>query len=299
MLLPPQQPLSRKRQSTGFVLECSTASIGYYVATSLAWLIFVVTLPFSLFFCIKIVHEYKRMVVFRLGRLLNNAPLGPGVIIILPCIDAHTVVDLRTMSYDVPSQEMLTKDSVTVSVDAAVYFRTSDPVATIAAAVDSYLSTKQLAQTTLRNVLGTKSLSEIMSAREEIALQAQEILDPTAARWGIKVERVEVKDIRLPRELCRVLAREAEAAREADAKIVSATGELNASIALRRAADTISDSPIAIQLRYLQTLARISTTHNHTIVVPIPMELIQAAMKHMNKPKEDIEQSEPSESNVK
>uniref|UniRef100_A0AC34RSX0 Band 7 domain-containing protein n=1 Tax=Panagrolaimus sp. JU765 TaxID=591449 RepID=A0AC34RSX0_9BILA len=149
---------------------------------------------------------------------------------------------------------MLTADSVTVSVDAAVYFRSSNPVANITAAIDANLSTKQLAQTTLRNVLGTRSLSEIMSAREEIALQAQEILDPTAARWGIKVERVEVKDIRLPRELTRVLAREAEAAREADAKVAIANGERNASTALRSAADEICKSPIAIQLRYLQTV---------------------------------------------
>uniref|UniRef100_A0A914Z4K8 Band 7 domain-containing protein n=1 Tax=Panagrolaimus superbus TaxID=310955 RepID=A0A914Z4K8_9BILA len=170
------------------------------------------------------------MVVFRLGKLYRNAPLGPGVVIILPCVDSYTVVDLRTMSYDVPSQEMLTKDSVTVSVDAAIYFRTSNPILTISAAVDSILSTKQLAQTTIRNVLGTRSLSDIMSAREEIALQAQEILNPTAANWGIKLERVEVKDIRLPRELTRVLAIEAEASRLADAKIVSAAGELNVRI---------------------------------------------------------------------
>uniref|UniRef100_A0A914Q165 Band 7 domain-containing protein n=1 Tax=Panagrolaimus davidi TaxID=227884 RepID=A0A914Q165_9BILA len=207
--------------------EWTAASIAHYSVILMAYLMFFLTLPFSLFFCIKVVHEYKRMVVFRLGKLYMNKPLGPGIVIILPCVDSYTVVDLRTMSYDVPSQEMLTKDSVTVSVDAAIYFRTSDPIATISAAVDSILSTKQLAQTTIRNVLGTRSLSEIMSAREEIALQAQEILNPTAANWGIKLERVEVKDIKLPRELTRVLAIEAEASRLADAKIVSAAGELN------------------------------------------------------------------------
>uniref|UniRef100_A0AC35GBM1 Band 7 domain-containing protein n=1 Tax=Panagrolaimus sp. PS1159 TaxID=55785 RepID=A0AC35GBM1_9BILA len=196
------------------------------------------------------------MVVFRLGKLYMNKPLGPGIVIILPCVDSYTVVDLRTMSYDVPSQEMLTKDSVTVSVDAAIYFRTSDPIATISAAVDSILSTKQLAQTTIRNVLGTRSLSEIMSAREEIALQAQEILNPTAANWGIKLERVEVKDIKLPRELTRL----------ADAKIVSAAGELNASFSLREAAKRFEGSPTAIQLRYLQTLTRISQQLNHTVI---------------------------------
>uniref|UniRef100_A0A914DPU9 Band 7 domain-containing protein n=1 Tax=Acrobeloides nanus TaxID=290746 RepID=A0A914DPU9_9BILA len=192
---------------------------------------------------------------------------------VLPCVDEHHMIDLRIMSYDVPSQEMLTKDSVTVSVDAAVYYRASDPIATISCIADAHLSTKQLAQTTLRNVLGTRTLSEIMIDREGIALQAQEVLDEGTYPWGIKVERVEVKDIRLPRELTRVLAAEAEASREADAKVVSAAGELNASVALKQAADQLTGSPAAIQLRYLQTLGRISNSKNHTIVVPIPMEL--------------------------
>ncbi|KAK0390434.1 hypothetical protein QR680_019351 [Steinernema hermaphroditum] len=250
---------------------------------AMAWVIFVATLPISLFFCIKIVHEYKRMVVFRLGRVLQRRALGPGVVIVLPCIDEHHLIDLRTMSYDVPSQEMLTKDSVTVSVDAAVYFRTCDPVATISSNRDARVSTRQLAQTTLRNVLGTRTLSEIMSDREGIALQAQSMLDEGTHPWGIKVERVEVKDIRLPRELCRVLAAEAEASREADAKVVSANGELKASMALKEAADSIASSPAALQLRYLQTLARISTTQNHTIVVPIPSQLIRSISSHIYK----------------
>uniref|UniRef100_A0A1I7XZW3 PHB domain-containing protein n=1 Tax=Steinernema glaseri TaxID=37863 RepID=A0A1I7XZW3_9BILA len=251
------------------------------------WVIFVFTLPLSLFFCIKIVHEYKRLVVFRLGRVLQHKALGPGVVIVLPCIDEHHLVDLRTTSYDVPSQEMLTKDSVTVSVDAAVYFRTCDPVATISRNRDARVSTRQLAQTTLRNVLGTRTLSEIMSDREGIAFQAQALLDEGTHPWGIKVERVEVKDIRLPRELCRVLAAEAEASREADAKVVSANGELQASSALKEAADSIAASPAALQLRYLQTLSRISTTQNHTIVVPIPIELIRSVSKALQLRKID------------
>ncbi|KHN74561.1 Stomatin-3 [Toxocara canis] len=252
------------------------SSIGYYTVLTLVWCVVLITLPFSLFFCLKIVHEYKRMVVFRLGRLLSSSPHGPGVVVVLPCIDEHHMIDLRTMSYDVPSQEMLTRDSVTVSVDAAVYFRTWDPIATIAGITDAHLSTRQLAQTTLRNVLGTRTLSEIMTDREGIALQAQTVLDEGTDSWGIKVERVELKDIRLPRELCRALAAEAEASREADASIVSASGELNACTALRRAADLLSGSPAALQLRYLQTLARIATFKNHTIVIPFPAELIRS-----------------------
>ncbi|TKR72197.1 hypothetical protein L596_019687 [Steinernema carpocapsae] len=254
-----------------------------YLVIFATWIIFIATMPLSLFFCIKIVHEYKRLVVFRLGRLLRRKPLGPGVVLVLPCIDEHHLIDLRTMSYDVPSQEMLTKDSVTVSVDAAVYFRTCDPVATIASISDARISTRQLAQTTLRNVLGTRTLSEIMSDREGIAQQAQAVLDEGTHPWGIKVERVEVKDIRLPRELCRVLAAEAEASREADAKVVSANGELKASVALKQAADSMAESPAAIQLRYLQTLARISTAQNHTIVVPIPVDIVRAISSHFNK----------------
>ncbi|CAD5229513.1 unnamed protein product [Bursaphelenchus okinawaensis] len=255
----------------------------YYIMMTLAWIVFVCTLPFSLFACIKIVHEYKRMVVFRLGRIKGNGTMGPGVVMILPCVDEHHMIDLRTMSYDVPSQEMLTKDSVTVSVDAAVYYRTSDPVATINCIADAHLSTKMLAQTALRNVLGTRTLSEIMCERESIAQQAQVVLDEGTDPWGIKVERVEVKDIRLPRELCRVLAAEAEASREADAKIVSAAGELNASVALKCAADRFKNSPAAIQLRYLQTLNRISTSQNHTIILPVPMEIIKRYMKRVKQ----------------
>uniref|UniRef100_A0A0N5C754 PHB domain-containing protein n=1 Tax=Strongyloides papillosus TaxID=174720 RepID=A0A0N5C754_STREA len=262
-----------------------TFSIGYSIMLLLTWIVFFCTMPFSLFFCIKIVQEYKRMVVYRLGRLRGPKAIGPGIVLILPCIDEHYTIDLRTMSYDVPSQEMLTKDSVTVSVDAAVYFRTQDPVATIAKVSDAHLSTKQLAQTTLRNILGTRTLSEIMAEREGIALQAQEVLDGGTFAWGIKVERVEIKDIRLPRELCRVLAAEAEASRNADARCVSALGELESSVCLKKAADKLSETPSAIQLRYLQTLTRISRIHNHTIVLPIPIEIIRKVMNKLTNKK--------------
>uniref|UniRef100_A0A183CEZ1 LNS2 domain-containing protein n=1 Tax=Globodera pallida TaxID=36090 RepID=A0A183CEZ1_GLOPA len=218
------------------------------------------------------------MVVFRLGRLLEGSLKGPGIVFLLPFIDQHTQVDLRVRSYDVPSQEMLTKDSVTVSVDAAVYFRTSDPVAAISCIMDSTLSTKQLAQTTLRNILGTRTLTEIMLEREGISKVIQKMLDEGTTPWGIKVERVELKDIRLPKGLLRALAVEAEAARGASARVVSAEGELNASGSLRNAADHLSGSAVAIHLRFLQTLARISTYRNHTYVVPIPAELLRKVL---------------------
>ncbi|KAI6198261.1 Stomatin-3 [Aphelenchoides fujianensis] len=227
-----------------FAHEPPPRSVAYYIFLALAWFLFACTLPFSLFLCIKVVHEYKRMVVFRLGRLKSIQPMGPGVVIILPCVDEHHMIDLRAMSYEVPSQEMLTKDSVTVSVDAAVIYKVSDPIATCIGISDAHLS-------------------------------HQEVLDEGTDPWGIKVERVEVKDIRLPEELTRVLAAEAEASREADAKVVHAAGELNASHALNAAANQFGGSSTAMQLRYLQTLSRISTHKNRTIVLPIPMEMVK------------------------
>ncbi|KAI6205070.1 Stomatin-3 [Aphelenchoides besseyi] len=268
-------------------------SIIYYIFLVLAWFLFFCTIPFSLFFCIKVVHEYKRLVVFRLGRLKSSA-MGPGSTSIMT-----STFELKVMKFRVSNfKEMLTKDSVTVSVDAAIVFvvkfaihlreeinfnSLSDPVATIHAITDAYLSTKQLAQTTLRNVLGTRTLSEIMSERESIAIQAQQVLDIGTDPWGIKVERVEVKDIRIPKELTRVLAAEAEASRVADAKVVHAQGELDASTALNRAATQFDGSSTAIQLRYLQTLSRISTHKNHTLVIPIPMELIKRLLNQRRK----------------
>uniref|UniRef100_A0A0N5AWG4 PHB domain-containing protein n=1 Tax=Syphacia muris TaxID=451379 RepID=A0A0N5AWG4_9BILA len=257
-------------------MKKAETAIGYYAVIVLTWIIILLTFPFSMLFCIRVVQEYKRMVVFRLGRLRGNSAKGPGIVLLLPCIDEHYLVDLRTMCYDVPSQEMLTRDSVTVSIDAAVYFKTRDPIATIARIADAHQSTKQLAQTTLRNIVGTRTLSEIMLDREGIACQTQEALHEGTNPWGIQVESVELKDIRVPTELCRALATEAEAAREADAKVVSASGEFEASVVLKQAADKFVNSPAAVQLRYLQTLGRIAAQNNHTIIMPIPTELIRS-----------------------
>lgn len=232
-----------------------------------------VTFPFSLFLCIKVVQEYERVVIFRLGRLLKGGARGPGIFFIIPCIDTYCKVDLRTVSFDVPPQEILSRDSVTVAVDAVVYYRISN--ATIAVAnVENYgRSTRLLAATTLRNVLGTKNLSEILSEREIISHIMQASLDEATEPWGVKVERVEIKDVRLPVQLQRAMAAEAEAAREARAKVIAAEGEQKASKALRNAAEVIAVSPQAIQLRYLQTLNSIAAEKNSTIVFPLPLEI--------------------------
>ncbi|RMX37173.1 hypothetical protein pdam_00010691 [Pocillopora damicornis] len=245
-----------------------------YVLTVLSFLIFICTLPFSLCFTLKIVQEYERAVMFRLGRLLPGGAKGPGLFFILPCIDSYQKVDLRTVSFDVPPQEILTKDSVTVAVDAVVYFRISDPTMSVTNVEKADQSTRLLAQTTLRNFLGTKNLSEILADREEISHAMQTSLDSATDPWGVKVERVEVKDVRLPQQLQRAMAAEAEATRDARAKVIAAEGEQNASRALKEAADIISESPSALQLRYLQTLTSISAEKNSTIIFPLPVDFL-------------------------
>ncbi|OXA60716.1 band 7 protein AGAP004871 isoform X1 [Folsomia candida] len=249
--------------------------------TSLSWLLVILTLPFSLFFCFKVVQEYERAVIFRLGRLQSGG--SRGIFFVLPCIESYTKVDLRTSCFDVPPQEVLTKDSVTVSVDAVVYYRVSNAIISIANVANAHQSTRLLAQTTLRNILGTKNLHELLSEREGISNAIQGSLDIATEAWGIKVERVEIKDVRLPVQLQRAMAAEAEAAREARAKVIAAEGEQKASRALKEASDVISESPAALQLRYLQTLNTISAEKNSTIVFPLPIDLIQGFMKGMRR----------------
>lgn len=197
----------------------------------------------------------------------------------MPCIDQCLTVDLRTVTFDVPSQEILTKDSVTISVDAVIYYHINDPCAAVSNAQDCTYSTKLLAASTLRNVLGTKNLSELLSGREAIAHQMQITLDVATDPWGILIERVEIKDISLPVQLQRSMAAEAEATREAKAKSIAADGEFTASRALKDAADMISSSNGALQLRYLQTLNTIAAEKNSTIIFPIPIELFRSFCK--------------------
>ncbi|XP_033335682.1 band 7 protein AGAP004871 isoform X1 [Megalopta genalis] len=249
------------------------------ILVALSWMVVILTMPFSLFICFKVVQEYERAVIFRLGRLLTGGAKGPGIFFILPCVDNYARVDLRTRTYDVPPQEVLTKDSVTVSVDAVVYYRVNNATISIANVENAHHSTRLLAQTMLRNTMGTRPLHEILSERETISGNMQVSLDEATDTWGIKVERVEIKDVRLPVQLQRAMAAEAEAAREARAKVIAAEGEQKASRALREASEVIGDSPAALQLRYLQTLNTISAEKNSTIVFPLPIDLLTYFMK--------------------
>merc|ERR1712115_359867 len=244
------------------------------ILTVFSVLIIIATFPITIFFCIRIVQEYERAVIFRLGRMKKGGAVGPGMFFIIPCIDEIRVVDLRTVSFDVPPQEILTKDSVTVSVDAVVYFNIRNPMQAVCNVADYSSATRLLSATTLRNILGTKTLSELLSEGESIAADLKSMIDTATDPWGIDIERVEVKDVRLPQSLQRAMAAEAEASREARAKVIAAEGEQKASKALKEASDIISESRSALQLRYLQTLAQISSEKNSTIVFPIPIELL-------------------------
>jgi len=247
-----------------------------FLLTGISIFLIIATLPLSLCLCIKVVQEYERAVIFRLGRLRKGGAKGPGIFFVIPCVDTYKCVDLRTVSFDVPPQEILSRDSVTVSVDAVVYFNVIDSEQALCSVDDFSHSTRLLAATTLRNVLGTKNLAEILSERELISQVMQGALDEATDPWGVKVERVEIKDVRLPVQLQRAMAAEAEAAREARAKVIAAEGEEKASTALKAAADVLQQSPSALQLRYLQTLNSISAEHNSTIIFPMPISLTNA-----------------------
>ncbi|XP_076676228.1 band 7 protein AGAP004871 isoform X3 [Andrena cerasifolii] len=244
-----------------------------FLATVGSFLLVLVTLPFSLCFAFKVVQEYERAVVFRMGRLKGEA-YGPGTFFVMPCVDNCVRVDMRTVSFDVPPQEVLTKDSVTVSVDAVVYYRIKEPLNAVIKIANYSHSTRLLAASTLRTVLGTRSLAEILAERETVSHTMQASLDEATDPWGVKVERVEIKDVRLPVQLQRAMATEAEAAREARAKVIAAEGEMLASRALKEASDVISTSPAALQLRYLQTLSNISAEKNSTIIFPLPIDIL-------------------------
>lgn len=223
---------------------------------------------------IKIVQEYERGVIFRLGRLMGAR--GPGLILLIPFIERMMKVDLRTLTMDVPRQEVITRDNVTVNVNAVVYFRVVDPNAATVNIADHVRATSQIAQTTLRSVLGQVELDQLLSERENINQRLQTIIDEQTDPWGVKVSVVEVKDVELPQSMQRAMARQAEAEREKRAKVIHAEGEFQASQQLQEAAAIIAEQPIAIQLRYLQTLTEISAEKNSTIIFPLPMDLIGA-----------------------
>jgi len=222
---------------------------------------------------IRILKEYERGVVFRLGRLIGAK--GPGIIILIPLVDRMVRVDLRTITFDVPPQDVITNDNVSVKVNAVVYFRVMDSNKAIVAVANFFEATSQIAQTTLRSVLGQVELDELLSNREKINQELQTIIDKQTEPWGIKVSVVEVKNVDLPPEMTRAIARQAEAERERRSKVIHAEGEYQASKKLADAADVIARAPSAMQLRYLQTLTQISTNQSTTIVFPVPIDLFK------------------------
>jgi regulator of protease activity HflC (stomatin/prohibitin superfamily) len=246
------------------------------------YLFIVVLVVFFLVSAIKVLNEYERGVIFRLGRVLG-APKGPGLIILIPIIDRMVKVSLRTVVLDVPPQDVITRDNISVKVNAVVYFRVMDPSKAIIA-VENYLyATSQLAQTTLRSVLGQAELDELLSQREKINERLQGILDTHTEPWGIKVSNVEVKNVDLPQEMQRAIAKQAEAERERRSKVIAAEGEYQAATKLADASDILSRNPMSLQLRYLQTLIEISTEKNSTILFPIPIDLISAFTEKLKK----------------
>jgi regulator of protease activity HflC (stomatin/prohibitin superfamily) len=227
-----------------------------------------------LFAAIKVAREYERGIVFRLGRLLPN-PKGPGLFLLIPVVDRMVKVDLRTITLTIPPQEVITKDNVPVRVNAVAYFRIIDPKAAIVQIENFMVATSQIAQTTLRSVLGQHVLDELLSEREKINSILQGIIDEATAPWGIKVSIVEVKDVEIPSGMQRAMARQAEAERERRAKIINSEGEFQAAERLKDAAIVIGQQPVALQLRYLQTLLELGSSQSTTIVFPAPIDLIR------------------------
>ena len=226
---------------------------------------------------VKVLNEYERGVIFRLGRIIGSK--GPGLIILIPLVDRMTRVDLRTVTLDVPPQDVISRDNVTIKVNAVVYFKVLEPNRAVIEVENYLLATSKLAQTTLRSVLGQVELDELLASRESINHRLQNILDSQTEPWGVKVSHVEVKQIDLPVEMQRAMAKQAEAERERRAKIISAEGELQASQKLAEAAQVMEQRPMSLQLRYLQTLREMSNEHATTTIIPLPIELFTPFLK--------------------
>ena len=237
-------------------------------------LVFLVLLVLYIISSIQILNEYERAVIFRLGKLLPQ-PKGPGVVLVFRPIDRYVRMSLRTVVFDVPPQDIITRDNVSVKVNAVVYFRVLDPTRAVVEVENYMYATSQLAQTTLRSVLGQAELDDLLAQRDRLNQQLQQILDSETEPWGIKVSSVEVKHVDLPQDMQRAMARQAEAEREKRAKIIHAEGELIASDKLAQAAGVIDKQPAAMTLRYLQTLTEIAAEQNSTIIFPLPIELMR------------------------
>ncbi|MCG8344488.1 MAG: slipin family protein [Chlorobiales bacterium] len=229
---------------------------------------------------IKILREYERAVVFRLGRVIGAK--GPGIIILIPFIDKMVRIDMRTVTLDVPPQDVITKDNVTVKVSAVVYFRVIDSIKAMVDVEDFHFATSQLAQTTLRSTCGQGELDHLLSERDEINDQIQSLLDKDTEPWGVKVSKVEIKEIDLPIEMQRAMAKQAEAERERRSKVINAEGEFQAAKRLNEAASIIAENPGALQLRYLQTLQDIAAENNSTTIFPVPIDLLRPFMQKGN-----------------
>lgn len=264
-----QDPLPQPEELAGEPPSSLLAQIIRVFLLGLSAVLLIPLLPFQ----IRVVAEYERGVIFRLGRLTGAK--GPGLFVLLPFIDRMVKVDLRTITLDVPSQEAITRDNVTVKVNAVVYFRVVEPTAAVVRILDFVRATSQISQTTLRSVMGQTDLDGLLSQREEVNQELQTIIDDETEPWGIKVSTVEVKDVELPPTMQRAMAAQAEAERDRRAKIIAADGEFQASERLREAAEVMAAEPITLQLRYLQTLSEISVENNSTIVFPLPMDLIR------------------------
>ena len=256
-----------------------------YFNTIFSWLGVIIVVLIILAQMIKVIPEYERGVVLRLGRLVGAK--GPGIIFLIPVVDKMVRMSLRVVTLDVPSQEVITRDNVPIKVNAVVYFRIVEPAKTFVEVQNYILATSQISQTTLRSVLGEFELDELLAQREKINQKLQKIIDEHTDPWGIKVITVEVKDLELPEEMKRAMAKQAEAERERRAKVINAEGEYQASEKLSQAAEIIGKTPVALQLRFLQTLVEVATENNSTTIFPVPIDLFEPFLKYMKKDKEE------------
>jgi regulator of protease activity HflC (stomatin/prohibitin superfamily) len=257
------------------LLQAIGLGIGFIALVVIA--LFVVSVIFS---AIKIVNEYERGVIFRLGRV-QGGPKGPGIFVLVPFVDKMVKIDLRTVTMDVPPQDVITRDNVPARVNAVIYFRVVDPNKSVIEVENHVVATSQISQTTLRSVLGQRDLDDLLTNREQINNELQKIIDDQTDPWGIKVSVVEVKDVEIPQQMQRAMARQAESERERRAKIIAAEGEYQASQRLRQAADRL-ESPTALQLRLFQTMGEIAVNQNSTIILPIPLDLFRPFLESQN-----------------
>ncbi|XP_066032156.1 stomatin-like protein 3 [Chamaea fasciata] len=270
----PQRERS-KEKNTEHLIADRQEGIGVcgWILVSLSFLLVLITFPISIWACIKVVREFEHAVVFHLACIVSKKAKGPGMILVLPCTDTFINVDLRMVTCKIPPQEIFSRDAVTAQVDGVVSYRIHSTVSAVVNVTDVHSVTLLLAQTTLRNLLGTQSSAQLLAGREEIAHSTQATLDSATEQWGVKVAHMELRDIQIPVAMQRAMAAEAEAARETKAKVVAAEGEMNASKALQKAPMVLAESPAGLPLHYVQTLTAVAAQNNSTIVFPLPVDM--------------------------